>query len=244
MQRNQQESAGIYSQQRFKLTHGTFSIFPCALAAGLKPTEQVVLAWIWKYTNNDGMCFPSINRIASNSGMSRSAVIRAISALVSGGLLIKEKRIRPNGSISSNSYTVVIKEGDSVTQTLGGVSHGHHHNYNHIELEDITKSNISNDTDVEEKDAGNKISWVTPYASVWAKLTGGGLPVARSVKFLKAVQDMYGPERTIAGWEAHVKECGKYSSAARFARTPTFWIKEQKEQAVAVTSDDINKFIK
>lgn len=53
-----------------------------------------------------GSCWPGINTIASDLHLSRSTVKRALNELAAKGYLKKESRFRPNGSSTSNLYTV------------------------------------------------------------------------------------------------------------------------------------------
>ena len=53
-----------------------------------------------------GSCWPGINRIAADLHLSRSTVKRALNELTAKGYLIKEERHRPNGSSTSNLYTI------------------------------------------------------------------------------------------------------------------------------------------
>ena len=57
-------------------------------------------------SDGHGKCWPGIKTIASDLELSRSTVKRALNELVAGGYLIKEERYRPNGSSTSNLYTV------------------------------------------------------------------------------------------------------------------------------------------
>lgn len=51
-------------------------------------------------------CWPGIRTIGRDLKLSRSTVKRALNELTSKGYLTKEKRYRPNGSSTSNLYTV------------------------------------------------------------------------------------------------------------------------------------------
>lgn len=53
-----------------------------------------------------GSCWPGINTIAADLHLSRSTVKRALNDLTAKGYLKKESRFRPNGSSTSNLYTV------------------------------------------------------------------------------------------------------------------------------------------
>lgn len=55
---------------------------------GLTPSENLVLFLLANRHNNDtGLCYPSVSRIAEESGMHRATVMRAINALEKKGLL-------------------------------------------------------------------------------------------------------------------------------------------------------------
>ena len=56
--------------------------------------------------NASGSCWPGIKTIASDLGLSRSTVKRAINELERKGFLLKNPRFRTNGSHTSNLYTV------------------------------------------------------------------------------------------------------------------------------------------
>ena len=51
-----------------------------------------------------GSCWPGIKTIASDLGLSRSTVKRALNELVQRGYLTKAARYRSNGSHTSNLY--------------------------------------------------------------------------------------------------------------------------------------------
>ena len=52
----------------------------------------------------EGKCWPGINRIANDLGLSRSTVKRALTDLEKGGWLTRVPRSRENGSRTSNLY--------------------------------------------------------------------------------------------------------------------------------------------
>jgi len=57
-------------------------------------------------SNSQNQCYPSINTIAKDLGLSRKTVERAICDLGQAGLLIKEQRWRENGGRSSLLFTL------------------------------------------------------------------------------------------------------------------------------------------
>ena len=54
----------------------------------------------------EGKCWPGIKTIASDMKLSRSTVKRALADLERHGYLTKLPRYRPNGSSTSNLYSV------------------------------------------------------------------------------------------------------------------------------------------
>jgi DNA-binding transcriptional MocR family regulator len=50
-------------------------------------------------------CWPSLNRMATDCGVSRRTIIRAIQRLVSSGKVMSEERRKCNGDRSSNRYS-------------------------------------------------------------------------------------------------------------------------------------------
>ena len=74
----------------------------------INSTQKVVLAAIISFwRGEDSLIFPSYNRIASISGISRRTAIRAVAGLVGAGVLQKEHRTNVNhGGNSSNLYTL------------------------------------------------------------------------------------------------------------------------------------------
>ena len=57
-------------------------------------------------SNSAGSCWPGIKTIARDMNLSRSTVKRALTDLEQHGYLAKLPRYRPNGSNTSNLYTL------------------------------------------------------------------------------------------------------------------------------------------
>ena len=72
----------------------------------LSPRAKVVLIYLKDHANKQGTCWPGINTIAAGVSLSRSTVKRALDDLTRAGLVVKEKRWREIGSLSSNIYQV------------------------------------------------------------------------------------------------------------------------------------------
>jgi len=105
-----------------KLEKGTFSIFPCAMCKGLHPYQQVLMAWLFKHANDDGICWPSLDILANECGLSKNSVIRHIKILEEKEYLIKERRKNKNDWASS-SYKLLIRDTDVVPQRDNPLCH-------------------------------------------------------------------------------------------------------------------------
>ena len=82
------------------------SYFDSIYAADLPHRAVTVYMYLKDRSDRQGKCWPGIKTIASDLELSRSTVKRALNELVASGYLIKEKRYRPNGSSTSNLYTI------------------------------------------------------------------------------------------------------------------------------------------
>ena len=67
---------------------------------------KAVLIYLKDHANKQGTCWPGINTIAAGVSLSRSTVKRALEDLVRAGLVVKERRWRGNGSLTSNLYRI------------------------------------------------------------------------------------------------------------------------------------------
>jgi DNA-binding MarR family transcriptional regulator len=78
---------------------------------GLKPAAKIVLYWLADHHNQQtGLCFPSLSTLVDECEMDRSTVIKHLKSLERDGLIRKEHRTRDNGSITSNAYTLLLRE--------------------------------------------------------------------------------------------------------------------------------------
>jgi hypothetical protein len=124
------------------LKKGTFSLFPCAMCKGLHPYQQVLMAWLCKHSNEDGVCWPSLNTLAKECGMSRRSVVTHLQALEKMGFLLKQHRLA-DGEFLSNNYKVILFEsaGDALPHTDGALPPVHevHTNYNQVEQKPVVE---------------------------------------------------------------------------------------------------------
>lgn len=56
-----------------------------------------------------GICWPSIKTVAADLKLSRRTVQRALNDLEQAGLVTRQLRHRPNGSLTSNQYQIQKK---------------------------------------------------------------------------------------------------------------------------------------
>lgn len=101
-----------------------YSIFPAEFlkTTEITSTQKVVLAAIISFwRGEDSSIFPSYNRIANVSGVSRRTAIRAVAGLVGAGVLQKEHRTNVNhgGSISNLYILPSVKVGTPPSVKVG-----------------------------------------------------------------------------------------------------------------------------
>ena len=74
--------------------------------SNLSHRAKSVYMYLKDRADSEGRCWPAIRTIALELGLSRSTVKRALHDLEQHGYLKKASRHRPNGSSTSNLYTV------------------------------------------------------------------------------------------------------------------------------------------
>lgn len=82
------------------------SYFQTIYAAELPHRAVAVYMYLRDRSNGNGTCWPSIGTISRELRLSRSTVQRALNDLYRAGFLEKRNRHRPNGSLTSNLFTV------------------------------------------------------------------------------------------------------------------------------------------
>jgi DNA-binding transcriptional MocR family regulator len=91
-----------------KYEKGTFTTVPNKEALrGLDPQAQVLFMWLCAYADGEGVCFPSISRLAEDCGMAERTVDARIKLLESEGFIEKINRTN-NGKKTSNEYQSMI----------------------------------------------------------------------------------------------------------------------------------------
>ena len=82
------------------------SKFNFIYAEDLSHREKTVYIYLRDRADASGICWPGIKTIARDMNLSRSTVKRALADLEQHGYLAKLPRYRPNGSNTSNLYTL------------------------------------------------------------------------------------------------------------------------------------------
>ena len=72
----------------------------------LQHRAKSVYMYLKDRADGEGKCWPGIKTIAADLQLSRSTVKRALSELEKQGYIEKTFRFRPNGSYTSNLYTI------------------------------------------------------------------------------------------------------------------------------------------
>lgn len=70
----------------------------------------VVYLYLYDRANKDGICWPSVNRIAEDTKLSPSTVRRAIKDLRNARLIKTEQRYRVRGEYSSLKYVLTQRK--------------------------------------------------------------------------------------------------------------------------------------
>lgn len=68
---------------------------------------KTVYIYLKDRSDASGSCWPGVKTIASDLGLSRSTVKRALKELECTGWIRKRSRYRENGSSTSNLYTIL-----------------------------------------------------------------------------------------------------------------------------------------
>ncbi len=84
----------------------------------LAGNEKVILLALADASNDDGVCWPSVSRLAERAYVSERTVQRAIQSLIDGGYIATMARNYDNGRTAANKYLLLTdreREGDNLT---------------------------------------------------------------------------------------------------------------------------------
>ncbi len=106
-----------------KYEKGSFLVVPNKeRMKGKHPLLQAVYIRVCSFANDEGICFPSYQKIWECAWCDRRTVIRKVKELLEMGVLKKTKR-RKNEKQTSNEYQIMIREKQSDSQTLVSTWH-------------------------------------------------------------------------------------------------------------------------
>jgi hypothetical protein len=124
----------------FTYTAGEFGIFPAKQLQGMCPHKQVILAWLIFRANQQGTCFPSLDKLCEDTGIkSRTTVISHLKELEAKGYIKSKSRIRDDGGQTSNEYAVFIRRQGGVQNLGEGAVQQMNTNYKNSNHNNITK---------------------------------------------------------------------------------------------------------
>ena len=194
---------------------------------GLKPATKVVLYWLADHHNGEtGKCFPSINRLAELSEMSRRAVEGHLETLEQLGLITRINQFRETGGKSANSYILELTgtyENISDAQNLRMVceksAHGHTQN---LRMNNLGNNNLGNEPcilfgSIEELDKDFNAFW-----KAYPRKVGKGLcrkVYVRSLAKIKADELL---EKT----KAFAASCS--GKEVKFIPHPSTWLNQER----------------
>ena len=119
----------------------------------LKPFQKLILIALADRHNPDHGCFPSINTIIEDTGISRSSVLRTLGQLQDKKLITKEAAYRDNKSKTSNRYIFSfegVSESNPPHVILTPLSVSQRHPKEPVSNKPLSIDNIMPDTYFEE----------------------------------------------------------------------------------------------
>lgn len=73
----------------------------------LSHRARSVYMYLHDRSDTAGICWPGVKTIAADLKLSRRTVQRALNDLERAGLVTRQPRRRPNGSLTSNRYQII-----------------------------------------------------------------------------------------------------------------------------------------
>src|SRR5690349_3724984 len=74
----------------------------------LAPSAKLLYGRLARFAGQDGGCFPAVETVAAELGMTDRQVQRLLAQLCRAGFLRKQAQYRPNGSQTSNAYVFLF----------------------------------------------------------------------------------------------------------------------------------------
>jgi len=205
------------------------SVYQMSMAWRIKLdiTQKVVLLKFCDCANDEGgNAFPSVNRVADESGISESTTHRAIGELVKAGLMEVQ---RPHDRGRHRPTTYIVHPERGVMLTPHGVSNEAERGVTVTPDPSLEPSDIL--PPKAKKGAGNgKPSWVGPYIAIWKRCYNGTLHFQKYMKLLSSLQKEHGAELCINAFENYCTHTEiEFASVNRFAETFGRWSKRYEK---------------
>ena len=83
------------------------SFYSAIYQEDLSARSKLVYMYLKDRANKEGQCWPAIQTIGKDLGLSRSTVKRALKELERGSFLAKQSRKRENNGNASNLYSLI-----------------------------------------------------------------------------------------------------------------------------------------
>lgn len=83
------------------------SFYSAIYQEDLPARSKLVYMYLKDRANKEGQCWPAIQTIGRDLGLSRSTVKRALRELEQGSFLVKQSRKRENKGDTSNLYLII-----------------------------------------------------------------------------------------------------------------------------------------
>lgn len=110
------------------------------------PTEKLILLALADHANDDGSCWPGMERIAEKTGFTRRSVINSVKTLQEKGMLGITKRAT-GGFKKSNLYTLLVDQEDALSRCERGSQRCEPHDtidVNEVHIEPVIETSIKN----------------------------------------------------------------------------------------------------
>lgn len=108
---------------------GTYALVPNKhLLPQMKGAPLSVYITLCGHADDNGVCFPGIQRICDTTGYDRTTVFRALKVLIALGVIERHNRTAPSGDPDSNLYRILLSDypqGSGADATTP--SHTRHH---------------------------------------------------------------------------------------------------------------------
>ena len=112
-----------------------FGIFPASLCEWRDPTEQIVITWMWNYSNTNQWSTPTQQILCDLCGISKATVNRVLAKLESEGLIVRKNSKTSDDKVSNWDLKNWFDNEDVLDTRTCGINDNILYNNNIISLE-------------------------------------------------------------------------------------------------------------